>query len=63
MAVSAMAREETIMQYLENKGESVELESIKRQGQSDKRIKKIDKIAEDAFVEMLVAIIKRLKNR
>ncbi len=58
-----MAREETIMQYLENKGESVELESIKRQGQSDKRIKKIDKIAEDAFVEMLVAIIKRLKNR
>lgn len=54
-----MAREETTMQYLENKGE---LESKKRQGESDKQIKKIDKIAEDAFVEMLVAIIKKLKN-
>ena len=58
MAVSAMAREETTMQYLENKGE---LESKKKQGESDKQIKKIDKIAEDAFVEMLIAIIKRLK--
>lgn len=54
-----MAREETTMQYLEKKGE---FESKKRQGESDKKINKIDKIAEDAFVEMLVAIIKRLKN-
>lgn len=57
-----MAREEATMQYLENKGEFVEFESKKRQGESDERIKKIDKIAEDAFVEMLVAIIKKIKN-
>lgn len=50
------------MQYTKKIGEFVEVGGETEKSQLGIKTRKLDKIAEDAFVEMLVAIIKKRKN-